>query len=639
MSGGDDDGAPEPEWFACVTHVGSNYAKLTSVHKRAPYEGATPSRWSARVHLDALDQRCRREPDPEGLIARSGDACQARLADLLARVKQLTDGLAVTPSARLAAGGGEVAALALRDPGKSYAGYTAELALAKAETLPALFREVEAAHREMAAWLSAPVLPLKAKGAKLDKLVEAIDDRVFSVELYAGLSEQLERVRDGEPAPLDARVHLMQRRCYMDEECLARYEAGGMELRDVAAFDAWLGREANLTRLLPFPRCVVAFRVRRRVKDRPVHDFGDLLRVVASQKEDMFTFLYVRNGEQLWRLRTGVDFGEHLFPDGERSRLTGRLWAKPDGHDWHGTMGGAVVSDDEYRGMVEAYRAEERRVAALKKTTPKEDHYHACRNDLRNPRGEYVEVNPDTVYFDDFRERVAREHKDHNRVALVLQGLLDRSPCLHPHPPWQLWTGEGAAAGLELVYDATRALVAGAKPDFAVYRASLNRFLAAGSVTLGQERAWLRVEAAKEDARRCRSYRGSRMESYEREYFRPYGDPGPGQFARVVKLDRKGRAHYAWEAKREGYRFADGYARVYGRKTWQEWQVAREFRCPVDGERDLLLCADAYTPGDYRLFFDDPRTRGEYLRWAPLLLECEEYAAGNREVGKPGGRY
>jgi len=40
----------------------------------------------------------------------------------------------------------------------------------------------------------------------------------------------------------------------------------------------------------------------------------------------------------------------------------------------------------------------------------------------------------------------------------------------------------------------------------------------------------------------------------------------------------------------------------------------------------------AYKPGDFRTFFADPRTRAEYLRWAPLLLEAEEYHAGNREI-------
>jgi hypothetical protein len=36
----------------------------------------------------------------------------------------------------------------------------------------------------------------------------------------------------------------------------------------------------------------------------------------------------------------------------------------------------------------------------------------------------------------------------------------------------------------------------------------------------------------------------------------------------------------------------------------------------------------AYTPGDYRMFYDDPRTRTKYAEWAPFCLAAEDYAAG-----------
>lgn len=45
----------------------------------------------------------------------------------------------------------------------------------------------------------------------------------------------------------------------------------------------------------------------------------------------------------------------------------------------------------------------------------------------------------------------------------------------------------------------------------------------------------------------------------------------------------------------------------------------------VDAAR--LLNVSAYTPGDYRQFYDDPRTRADYLEWAPLLLAAEDWHA------------
>jgi hypothetical protein len=49
-----------------------------------------------------------------------------------------------------------------------------------------------------------------------------------------------------------------------------------------------------------------------------------------------------------------------------------------------------------------------------------------------------------------------------------------------------------------------------------------------------------------------------------------------------------------------------------------------------------LLNVSAYKPGDYKRFFSDPRTRKEYLKWAPLMLAAEDYHAGVLELGRKG---
>jgi hypothetical protein len=41
----------------------------------------------------------------------------------------------------------------------------------------------------------------------------------------------------------------------MDEECLAKYEAGGMDFNDIGKFDAWLSRGGNFGRILPHDPC------------------------------------------------------------------------------------------------------------------------------------------------------------------------------------------------------------------------------------------------------------------------------------------------------------------------------------------------------------------------------------------------
>jgi hypothetical protein len=135
-------------------------------------------------------------------------------------------------------------------------------------------------------------------------------------------------------------------------------------------------------------------------------------------------------------------------------------------------------------------------------------------------------------------------------------------------------------------------------------------------VTIGQEEIWLRAEAEKECAR-------VGYDNFHRDFFRPMGDPGPGRLARVADVRiRSDKLVYRWERqKRAGYYNDDDTAGT----------VSRSIVVP----KKSVLNVSAYTPGDFKIFYADPRTRADYLEWAPLLLEAEEYHAGNREVREP----
>jgi len=125
--------------------------------------------------------------------------------------------------------------------------------------------------------------------------------------------------------------------------------------------------------------------------------------------------------------------------------------------------------------------------------------------------------------------------------------------------------------------------------------------------------------AAKEGERRSQDWRlrGSEREYRLAEYY-PFGNPGPGKLARVAKFQKRARrCVYTWSRDRL-------------RRTWGGSEtVQATFACSADEG----LNVDAYKPGDFHQFFDDPRTRADYLQWAPVLLAAEEYHAGNRKVG------
>jgi hypothetical protein len=592
---------PDDGWIGCVVEVGSNYIQLKAVDDS-----------SLRVHLDNVDQHLVRIPDPGRLIERKTALLKSQMDGYMREVVALTSRLGVASAGALTTGS-EVAALALRPSSEPVGDYKAALELAHKTTLPDLFSKIESTGKRLSLWMKAPMLPMRAQAEAMKSSLKKIESRIFNVELYAGLIEQVERIADGEPASLEEPIRLFQRRAYMDEECLARYEAGGMDFAGIPAFDRWLTRHENITRLLPFPRCALAFQVRRKVKERErPSDLGGFIRILAEEKADMQTFLYMRNGEQVYRLDTAIDFGEKLFPDLDHiDKLGGGalLWAE------HGYMHGTrILTDAEYQGLLEEEARELRKWNEL----PKNRRIFPPRKESTR----FKRFDKDNLYYDEIARHIASQIEAHNRLVIVLQGLLDRSPVFHPHPPWSLWSESGMRA-LDLIYDDSRALVGGAAPDFEAYRARLNASLKVGDVTVGQEHAWMRSESKKE-LHRLRNGRhrwGYDQERFHPELVRPWQSPGPGLVGRVVAVSKRAKTcSFEWERKRE--------RQQYGKPEMMTERLSLSI--------GKILNISAYTPGDFQIFFSDPWTRANYLEWAPLLLVAEEYHAGQRTVGLPG---
>lgn len=610
-------------WLGAVTHVGSNYAKL---------EG--PTRYgthSLRVHFEDFETLCTFEPDPEAHLRRKVEEHQRRVDGLLNDIKQLTAGLGIV---RLALGAPAAAAsqqaLVQVHGQRNVEEYKEALIKAKKETLPELFKKVKEEHEQMAVWMKAALIPLEAQTKGLRQHTEAINDRIFIVELYAGLVEQLVQLREGRPAENATQVTLFQRRHYMDEECLANYDAGGMDFRSIGEFDAWLLREDNLYRLLPKERCVVAFRVRRYEKEHdPVYSLSEWISLFYENEQNRKTFLYLRNGEQVYRLSTGIDFGDSLFPDTEHAQLEGKdLWVELDSSNRIKN----VVTTATVEYAKECWKAKLKRYAKEKREhRKKHKEWEALSDEEKEKTHEpwlshyfsdfdkrrFEPLTPESVYYDDGMKQLADDIQAHNRVATVLQGVLDRSPAFHPHPPWQLFTREGFEAGIELVYDVSRALTSGDPPDFEAYRRECNRSIREGSVTVGQHWEWMRHEAEKENERRNNDYRVRHHSNYK--FFHPHGNSGPGLLARVVRVTKKGDCFFEWTRERRTHRY------------YRNDEVIRcRFKCPSS----KLFHVDVYEPGDFKMFFSDPRTRVEYLQWAPYLLAAEDYHADKARTVK-----
>jgi len=606
------------EWFGCITHIGTNYVAVQAPRR---HDGVTSS---VRIHFDELDAILRLEPDPDHFIA-------AQIAIHKAAAQALMDQAAATLAnlgfdrshalAHAAASQDTSKALISLSNAADPKAYGRALTLAKDTTLPELFKRIKAAHGQLAMWMSASLLPLQTTVDGLTSSMAGIEDRLFSTELYAGLTESAAKITEGAPAASHERLRVMQRRLYMDEECLANYDAGGMDFRNIADFDAWLSNPENRDRLLPFPRTFVALRVRRNEKERTADDLRQAFINIQLAELDKYTFFYVRNGDQIFRLQSAFDFPEMIAPsrdfyDPQRPAMFRAFAGRVD----------EIVPRVEYDEALERYREIERKSDAWKNENPRNEW-------LRNPfahksvrcgsRGhfdpaDWHPLNPTSVYYDDACDKLSDAIKTFNRVAIIIQGLFDRSEVLHPHPKVSIWTPDGFERALEIIYDGEHALTSGSPPDFEAYRARLNAQITEDSVLAGQEAYWLRAEAERENERRKNDHRNRWPYSDMcLKTYRPYGNPGPGRLARPARWKPNAKqAVFAWKAERL-------------REAWgKPPHVPKTLTVPATA----LFNVSAYQPGDYKMFFIDPRTRERYLQWAPFLLLAEDFHAGRARI-------
>ncbi len=616
-----DDDLPTHEWLGCVLDLGSNY-----IYIEAPPTGKYGSSTHTRVHTDDFWNRCRREMKPREFIQGRIAHFKAKVESALLEIRALTANLGVTPTTGIEqAEDGSTRSLSVLSTGQSdLRSYKRSLIKAKEKTIPDLFKLVEESSTRMANWMKAEILPFQASIGPMKGCIELIEERVFHVELYAGLTEQVVKVQDGKPAASHEKVKLMQGRLYMDEECLLDYDAGGMEFRDIRTFDRWITRPHNLAALLPHQRCMVAMQVRRKEKKRAVDNILDVFVRMALKEQDERTFFYIRNGEQVFRLSTDQELRAKLFPDLSEFDFTQPMMIYAGHHDV------SLMKRSEFEERSAKRVRDEAENDAKHEQWMKE---HPGENSFMSPydhphygfdpRG-WTPFDRSNVVYDDATKAIERDMKYYNRIVLILQGLFDRSPVFSPHFPAQLWNTESFNRVVELVYDRDRALYAGNKPDFEAFRKQCNASIGVGSVVVGMEDTWAEKEEAEENARGGPRYNrfGQKIEKYQR-----YADPGPG-FLSVVSAVRGEKVTCKYIKPRQ----KSEYPNKYSKWTPVDGMAAGD---PMDAffttTKDKLFNASAYTPGDYKLFLSDPRTRAEYLEWAPYLLGSEDFASGKRK--------
>jgi len=148
----------------------------------------------------------------------------------------------------------------------------------------------------------------------LQKQMDRLQDGIGAVNLYLGRDEEIIPVLEGERASADEVVLVRQTTLHMDEETAFLADAGGMDFTNIGDFVEWLqADQRNVDQVIPEVKGVVALQPRARWKDYTGDAFVDA-RLNAANKE---TFWLVRNGENLWLTTAPFSVGAHAVPRAE----------------------------------------------------------------------------------------------------------------------------------------------------------------------------------------------------------------------------------------------------------------------------------------------------------------------------------
>lgn len=387
--------------------------------------------------------------------------------------------------------------------------------------------------------------------APLQAQVAMLKEGIWAVNLYLGREEELVALRGGEPAPAETPLDVYQAVLAMDEETAAFPETGGMDADNIEVFEQWLLADpAHLDQVAPSPKCVVVCIPRRQERDYG-SPYANATRNAANKQSHWI----IRNGERVYRMTTEITVGERLMP--LRDEFTGLFRARE--YDWK-TRG--YVTVDLVPGTDAWLRAE-------KKQGARQRHFM--------------------------------------RVALILQGLMDRTSVFTPLPngePFSLLHPEAYERGLvRIVANAEANQLTTRQPAFYTWLAGLNAKLRPGMHIIGSFKGQAWAQANKHDERpRVRPETASSPQSNTiyrlDERVTRYGDAG--WLFRYVRTDKV-------------------CVQVPGSYRLEQREAKNRASCFVMASDRFILPLDLVTVDEMRAYLHARTERHAYITMMPLL--------------------
>jgi hypothetical protein len=214
---------------------------------------------------------------------------------------------------------------------------------------------------------------LRAMAAELDPLqaqIALLNEGIWTMNLYLGRDEEIHTLTEGEPAPAGTPIHVRQQVLAMDEESALAADTGGIDVRSIDAFDEWITADPAHLEQI-LPEQRGVVAIMARRQGR---DYGDPWANVTLNTANHETWWLIRNGQNLYRMLTNFETGRRLVP--ARSEFTSMF--------------------------VDRF--------------------------TKQP------LQPGTRAWLDAEKAASKRERHFMRIALILQGLIDRTAVFHPLP-------------------------------------------------------------------------------------------------------------------------------------------------------------------------------------------------------------
>ena len=553
------------EELMCVEHVGSNFVTFQH-YKILSYSDSNQANLSgADVHFDEFFECTKPEPNWKNILQNKTKEIQENIDS---KIKQLAhkamDLNLIDTKDSVPTSEEMLPSIYVNSPDE----YKNQLIKAKDETFPIVTKEIEKLNGELVAQTRNLYLPSILQMNKLKEQIEVVEDRIFTVELYVGVNEQVRQIKKGRPAKVEEPISIRQMLLYMDEECLFDYKSGGMDFTSLDKFDKWIVKKNNLERILPEARGIVALQVRRKDKD-----YGDAETIweawvhMLNNEENKNSYLLIRNGANVYRIATAINFSPRLIPK------EGELMSK-----------NAFIKEDRWS----SYTGKDKKKEI---------------------------ITPNHIEYDKHLSKEMKRIKKYNRIMLILQGLIDRTNIFDPMLKIKLSKQEVVDKWVRIIRDEENVL-----EDLSIswekYRDNLNKTLKKGKVVYGAVEYYKKTnkeEYGVGDYRRDRRIYGRRQKhGYQ-------SCPYDFSIVKKTKRDRSAvEVTFPWGETNWKYDSYDGWVAPY----------ESDRKCHLWVPTEYVINVTDYNLDDYKMLLCNRHLHGKYLQWAPYLLSAEDYKRG-----------